>query len=62
MGKKNISTCHVVSANSELDCKTVSTPEAIERFVGHEGTILIFGDAEVVYYEAEPFEGRYISL
>ena len=61
-GKKSIKSCRVVSANSEFDGKTLSVDEAIKNAVGEEATILIFGNAEVVYYEAEPFDGRYISI
>lgn len=60
-GKKSIKTCQVISANSELDGKAFPIDEAIKNIVGQEATILIFGDAEIVYYEAEPFDGRYIS-
>jgi hypothetical protein len=60
--KKSIKTCQVVSVNSGLDGKTLSVEDAISTAVGEEGTILIFGNAEVVYYEAEPFDGRYISI
>jgi hypothetical protein len=60
--RKTISSCYVISANKEFDERTFSVSEAILEVVGQEGTILIFGEAEVVYYEAEAFDGRYISL
>ena len=59
---KNISTCSIISANSEYDGKIMSFDEALKNIVGIEGTILIFGDAEIVYYEGEPPKNRYISL
>jgi len=59
---KNISTCSIISANSEYDGKIMAFDEAIKNIVGTEGTILIFGDAEIVYYEGEPPKNRYISL
>ena len=60
--RKNILTCHVISANSEFDEKEFSVIEAIKNIVGEEGMILIFGDAEIVYYQAEAFDRRFISL
>jgi hypothetical protein len=48
--------------NSEYDGKIMTLDEAIKNVVGIEGTILIFGDAEIVYYEGEPPENKYISL
>ena len=62
--KKNIkiSTCYVISGYSQFDKKIISTLEAIENIVGNDSTILIFGNAEIVYYEAEAFDGRYISV
>lgn len=61
-GKKSIKSCQVVSANSEFDGKTLPIGEAIENIVGEEGTILIFGNAEIVYYEGEAPDNRYISI
>mgnify|MGYP001556822853 CR=1 FL=1 len=60
--RKHISTCHLISANSEYDGKAMSVSEAIENAVGIEGTILIFGIAEVVYYGGEAPNRRYISI
>ena len=59
---KNIGTCYVISVDQLYDGKTFTVHQAIEEIVGVEGTILIFGEMEVVYYEAEAFDGRYISL
>ena len=59
--KKNISTCYVISANSEIDGKTISVDEAM-KIVGTEGTILIFGKAETVYYEGEAPHRRFINI
>ena len=44
---KNISSCDVVSVNSEFDGKVISLEEAVENVVGEEGTILIFGEAPI---------------
>lgn len=60
--KKNIATCHAISANPEIDGRELPIYDALASFVGEEGTILIFGNADVIYYEAEPFDGKYISI
>jgi hypothetical protein len=59
---KNISTCCVISTDQEYDGKLMSVDEAIENAIGIEGTILIFGDADIVYYEGEAPKNRYISI
>jgi hypothetical protein len=59
---KNISTCMVISTDAEYDGKLMSVDEAIEKVIGVEGTILIFGEAEVVYYEGEGPGNRYLSI
>ena len=59
---KNISTCSVISADPDLDGKVLSVDAAIKKAVGIEGTILIFGDADIVYYEGEAPKRRYISI
>lgn len=60
--KKNISTCSIISANTQYDGQILTVDEAIQNVVGIEGIILIFGDAEIVYYEGEAPKNRYISL
>jgi hypothetical protein len=59
---KNISTCSIISADPDLDGKIMSVDEAIKNGVGIEGTILIFGDADIIYYEGDAPKSRYISL
>ncbi len=59
---KNISTCYVISTDEEYDGKLMSVNEAIENAIGIEGTILIFGDADIIYYEGEAPKNRYISI
>jgi hypothetical protein len=59
---KNISTCSVISAAPGYDGKVMSVDEAIKNAIGIEGTILIFGDADIVYYEGEAPKSRYISI
>jgi hypothetical protein len=59
---KNISTCSVISAHPEYDGKVMLVEEAIKNAIGIEGTILIFGEADIVYYEGEAPKRRYISI
>jgi hypothetical protein len=60
-GKKNVSSCYIISDDSKFDGKIFSVEYAITNVVGIEGTILIFGDAEIVYYEGEQRHNRYIN-
>ena len=60
--KKNLSTCYVICTDSKYDGKIMSVDEAIENVLGIEGSIFIFGDAEIVYYEGEAPKRRFISI
>jgi hypothetical protein len=54
--------CYVISENSEIDKKTLDIKEAIQKIVGYGmGTILVFGEADMIYYESETIKERYIS-
>jgi hypothetical protein len=59
---KNISTCSVISADDKFDGKVMPVDEAINNVIGTEGTVLIFGNADVVYFEGEGPYNRYISI
>ena len=55
-------TCYVISENSDIDTKTLNTKEAISETVGTGmGTILVFGDADMIYFESETMNTRFIS-
>ena len=60
--KKNISTCYVIAYRPEFDGKLFSINEAIKDIVGTEEIIIIFGNADIVYYEGEAPGNRYISI
>ena len=62
VNKNKTSTCYIISVDSEFDGKFVSVEEAVENVIGKEGTIIIFDDAEVIYYEGESPCCRYISI
>ncbi|MGI4866413.1 MAG: hypothetical protein ACRYFZ_20980 [Janthinobacterium lividum] len=56
------STCYVISDNKSLDTQRLPLPEALCAVVGWGlGTLLVFGDAQVVYFEGEGKNIRYIS-
>ncbi|HEU4861998.1 MAG TPA: hypothetical protein VFT15_19275 [Chitinophagaceae bacterium] len=55
-------TCYVISENSRIDTKTMDTKEAISETVGYGmGTILVFGNADIIFYECETMNVRFIS-
>jgi hypothetical protein len=53
---------YIISVNKELDGREMSLNEAIEKAVGQEGTVLLFGDGKGAYYEGEPPHNCYLSL
>lgn len=62
--KNNVAskTCYVISENADIDTKTLDTKMAISETVGYSmGTILVFGDAEIIFFESETINTRYIS-
>ena len=55
-------TCYVISENKEIDTKTLDIELAISKTIGYGmGTILVFGNADTIYYECETMNTRYIS-
>ena len=55
-------TCYVISENTGIDTKTLHTKVAISETVGHGmGTILVFGDADMIFFESETMNTRSIS-
>ena len=55
-------TCYAISENKNLDTKVLNINQAINETVGYgQGTILVFGDAEIIYYESEEMKERYLS-
>jgi hypothetical protein len=58
--KIKINNCYVISENPEIDQKIIHFEEALQE-IGCMGTILIFEEARLIYYEGEPPKNRYIS-
>ena len=54
--------CYVISENANLDSKIIDIKVAVNEIVGYGmGSILVFGDAEIIFYEGELMNSRYIS-
>jgi hypothetical protein len=61
-GLGNIKECYLISENSELDRKRLDIDTALSKTIGYGmGTLIVFGDAEIVFYEAEGPSDRWIS-
>jgi hypothetical protein len=52
--------CYVISENPDIDQKVLPFDEALNE-IGSMATILVFGNAEMIYFEGEPPKNRYIS-
>jgi hypothetical protein len=61
--KPRIKDCYIISEDSKIDQNIFPVHEAIKRIGGYRdhATILVFGNAELVYFEGEPPHNRYIS-
>lgn len=58
----NDSSCYVISENRQIDTLTLDLSEAMRVTVGRQmGTMLVFGDADALYYESETMKIRYMS-
>jgi len=61
--KSHITDCYIISEDSKTDQKRLPVSEAIKMIGGYrdKATILVFGDAELLYFEGEPPHNRFIS-
>jgi len=58
----NIKDCYLISENMELDRKRLDIDTALNKTIGYGmGTFIVFGDAEIVFYEAEGPSYRWLS-
>lgn len=58
----NIKDCYVISENNRIDKKRLDIDTALTEVIGSDiGTLLVFGDAEILYSEAEGLNNRLIS-
>ncbi|RDC65167.1 hypothetical protein AHMF7616_03797 [Adhaeribacter pallidiroseus] len=59
---KKLTNCYVISENREIDARRMEVPLALAKVIGYgSGTLLVFGDANIVYYEGEGPSDRWIS-
>jgi hypothetical protein len=55
-------TCYLISENAVLNTQTLPLREALRKVVGWgAATILVFGEAELIFVELEGLRNRYIS-
>ena len=58
----NLKDCYVISENQLIDKKRLDIDTALTEIIGADlGTLIVFGDAEILYSEAEGFNNRWIS-
>lgn len=60
----NIKDCYVISTNSKVDRKVLDIETALKDAISiwaDEGTLIVFGDAEIIYREAEGPNKKWIS-
>ncbi|MFD2248129.1 hypothetical protein [Pontibacter ruber] len=57
----NPSDCYVISEDSAYDGRRMSIKEALKVIGNGMGSLLVFGDADQVYYEGEGPNDRWIS-
>jgi hypothetical protein len=58
----NIKDCYIISESSKLDKKKLDIDSALNEVIGYGmGTLIVFGDAEIVFYEGEGPSDRWIS-
>ncbi|PSR54253.1 hypothetical protein AHMF7605_12320 [Adhaeribacter arboris] len=59
---RNPTDCYVISENREIDARRLNIELALSEIIGHgSGTLLVFGNANMVYYEGEGPSDRWIS-
>jgi len=60
---KKLNQCYIISENKQIDRQIMDAESALIETIGYGmGTILVFGDAEIVYYEGEERGDRWISI
>jgi hypothetical protein len=58
----NIKDCYIISENENIDTERCNIDLALTKTIGYGmGTLLVFGDAEFVYYEGEEQNDRWLS-
>jgi hypothetical protein len=58
----NLKDCYTISENKDIDKHRLDIDTALRETIGSgQGTLLVFGDGEILYSEAEGFNNRWIS-
>jgi hypothetical protein len=60
----NIKDCYVISTNPKVDRKVLDIETVLKDAISiwaDEGTLIVFGDAEIIYREAEGPNKKWIS-
>ena len=58
----NPTDCYVISEDNQIDGRRMKIDEALTKTIGNGmGTLIVFGDANQVYYEGEGPSDRWIS-
>ena len=58
----NPTDCYVISENRKIDARRLNIEVALREIIGYgSGTLLVFGNANMVYYEGEGPSDRWIS-
>lgn len=61
-GLGKLKDCYVISENKRIDKKRLDIDTALTETIGaDQSTLLVFGNAEILYSEAEGFNNRWIS-
>lgn len=59
---KNVMDCYIISENRDIDGRRMKIEEALTETIGYPfGTLIVFGNADVVYYEGEGGNDRWIN-
>jgi hypothetical protein len=55
-------TCYVISENAAIDMQTLALSDALRQVIGWgAGTILVFGEADLIFVELDGLRNRYMS-
>jgi hypothetical protein len=61
--EQKLSKCYVISENKNIDRQFMEPERALTATIGYGmGTLLVFGDSELIYYEGEERNDRWVSI
>ena len=59
--KGNKTTCYIISENHDIDQQIMDISEALQYISEDRAIILVFGDAEMIYFGGEPPKNSFLS-